>query len=96
MGIRTWYDEETDEDRYIVDGWDVGRFMEWYGPSDEPSSFRKIKGLGTIQVFYAENVDNCGEGWYFWECEPGYMPTSIPDGPHDSIAEAIRYAKEEV
>ena len=35
------------------------------------------------------------EGWYYWSCQPGCLPDSEPNGPHDSEDEARNDVNEE-
>ena len=35
------------------------------------------------------------EGWYYWSCQPGCMPDSEPNGPHDNEDEARNDINEE-
>ena len=63
--------------------------------------------FGHYEVFYVDDnlhPDNedarpedhtFEEGWYWWNCQPGFLPEGEPQGPHDSEDEARNDLNEE-
>ena len=55
-----------------------------------------FNGAGSFEVFHAQDYPDAVDsvsGWYWWACFPGCLPDSEePEGPFDSIDEAIGHA----
>ena len=56
--------------------------------------------LPNVEVFYmtetecrASGFDVAEDGWYWWPCFPGCLPDGDPNGPFDSMEEALADAQ---
>ena len=68
----------------------------------DPSKENDPHALPDTEVFHVEQSENrltpegevMDEGYYWWACQPGCLPDSDPDGPHESEYAAIKAMRE--
>ena len=68
----------------------------------DPTKENDPYALPDTEVFHVKQSENrltsegevMDEGYYWWACQPGCLPDSEPDGPHESEEDAIKAMRE--
>ena len=82
---------------FLFSIWEKKMAYYYTDPNNESDPYK----LPDVETFYLANEDLRWfgldeEGWYFWWCSPGYLPTSYPIGPFCTEQEALEGARDSV